>query len=253
MHKPILSAPFLRRIWMNPEKPFDASAYPFFLPLYRKGDFEFHFENAVTIFVGENGSGKSTLLEVIAGLIGFDQAGGGNGYRPTDHSRAVETSGDRLSAHLRASWLPKVTHGWFFKAETFFTVARYLDIAALDAHTAPPDFLSHSHGEGFLRFFEERCRFRGIYVFDEPESALSPSRQVELLKLIARIKKDGQGQVIMATHSPLLMALPGAALFSMTRGEIVPTTLRETSHFAIYREFAEAPEAFIEEQLDISE
>ena len=168
MHKPVLRAPFLRRVWMNPDKPFDASEYPFFLPLFRKGDFEFTFDNAITIIVGENGTGKSTLLEAIAGMIGFDQSGGGNGYRPVDHSQSIETSGDRLATHLRASWLPKVSAGWFFKAETFFSVARYLDFAATDVGEPPPDFLSHSHGEGFLRFFEERCRNRGIYFFYEP-------------------------------------------------------------------------------------
>ncbi len=81
--------------------------------------------------------------------------------------------GGRLSQALRASWLPKITNGWFFRAESFFSVARYLDRAAMEAAwPPPPDFLSHSHGEGFLRFFEERCRRQGIFIFDEPESAL---------------------------------------------------------------------------------
>src|SRR5437870_5644710 len=83
-----------------------------------------------------------------------------------------------LDTALRASWLPRLTRGWFFRAESFFTVARYLDQAALEGRAVPPDFLSHSHGEGFLRFFAERCERQGIYIFDEPESALSPSRQV---------------------------------------------------------------------------
>jgi predicted ATPase len=140
--------------------------------------------SAVTIIVGENGTGKSTLLEGIAALAGYDEAGGGKGYMPVDHSDAIEAMGGRLSQALRASWLPKITNGWFFRAESFFSVARYLDKVAFDDDGAPergpppPDFLSHSHGEGFLRFFEERCRRQGIFIFDEPESALSPSRQM---------------------------------------------------------------------------
>ena len=74
------------------------------------------------------------------------RAGGGKGYMPVDHSRAIEAMGGRLSTALRASWLPKITNGWFFRAESFFSVARYLDVAALDGMGAPPDFLSHSHG-----------------------------------------------------------------------------------------------------------
>jgi predicted ATPase len=106
------------------------------------------------------GTGKSTLLEGIAVLAGYDEAGGGKGYMPVDHSQAIEAMGGRLSQALRASWLPKITTGWFFRAESFFSVARYLDRSALEDPTLPPppDFLSHSHGEGFLRFFEERCR-----------------------------------------------------------------------------------------------
>ena len=111
---------------------------------------------------------------------------------PVDHSDAIEVMGGELSKALRASWLPKITNGWFFRAESFFSVARYLDEAARGSPgAAPPDFLSHSHGEGFLRFFEERCQRQGIFIFDEPESALSPSRQIEFLKLMRRMEQSG--------------------------------------------------------------
>ena len=147
-----LPAPYLKRVWLDPSRVPDARAYPFCLPLFRP-DFELSFERPITIIVGENGTGKSTLLEGIAALAGYDDAGGGKGYMPVDHSGAIEATGGSLAAALRASWLPKITSGWFFKAETFFSVARYLDRAALEGFGAPPDFLSHSHGEGFLRFF----------------------------------------------------------------------------------------------------
>jgi len=146
-----LPAPYLKRIWLDSSLVDEAQEYPFCLPFLQNG-FELGFDHAVTIIVGENGAGKSTLLEGIAVLAGYDEAGGGKGYRPVDHSRAVEAMGGRLSKALRASWLPKITNGWFFRAESFFPVARYLDEAAIGAGP-PPDFLSHSHGEGFLRFF----------------------------------------------------------------------------------------------------
>src|SRR5262249_50390066 len=157
--------------------------------------------------VGENGTGKSTLLEGIAALSGYDGAGGGKGYMPVDHSGAIEAEGGDLAEALRASWLPKITNGWVFRAERFFSVARHLDKAALESPMGggpPPDFLSHSHGEGFLRFFEERCQRQGLFIFDEPESALSPSRQIEFLKLLQMMDRSGRCQVIMATHAPLL-------------------------------------------------
>ena len=152
-----LPSPYLKRIWLDEAKVPDPEGYPFCLP-FLKGEFSLEFDRAVTIIVGENGTGKSTLLDGIAALAGYDEAGGGKGYRPVDHSQALEVMGGRLSNALRANWLPKITRGWFFRAESFFSVARYLDEAALTAGGQPPDFLSHSHGEGFLRFFEERCQ-----------------------------------------------------------------------------------------------
>src|SRR4051812_25527486 len=140
-NKPInLPAPYLRRIWLEPSRIENREAYPFCLPLLRDG-FELSFDRAITIIVGENGTGKSTLLEGIAVLAGYDEAGGGKGYRPVDHSQATEVMGGRLSSALRASWLPKITNGWFFRAESFFSVARYLDQAAREDGGRGPDFL----------------------------------------------------------------------------------------------------------------
>jgi predicted ATPase len=147
---------------------------------------------------------------------------------------------------LRASWLPKITNGWFFRAESFFSVARYLDEAAVSVDKPPPDFLSHSHGEGFLRFFEERCRRQGIFIFDEPESALSPARQIEFLKLLRRMDESGICQVIMATHAPILMAYPNARLLRATKYGLEPVTLEQTEHFRLIREFCADPASFVE-------
>lgn len=215
----------------------DGALYPFCLPLFQGSGFELGFDRPITIIVGENGTGKSTLLEGIAVLAGFDEGGGGPGYRAVDHSRAVERGGGALAEALRASWLPKIGQGWFFRAESFFTVARYLDEAAQDVGQMGPDFLSHSHGEGFIRFFEERCRRPGIFLFDEPESALSITRQFEFLKLLRMMDEGGQTQVIMATHAPILMALPGARLLRLNKYGLEPVALEDTDHFRLMREF----------------
>jgi predicted ATPase len=244
-----LPAPYLKRVWLDSSRVSDPAAYPFCLPFLQR-EFDLAFDHAITIIVGENGSGKSTLLEGIAALAGYDEAGGGKGYMPVDHSRALEAMGGRLSQALRASWLPKITTGWFFRAESFFSVARYLDQAALESGGRPPDFLSHSHGEGFLRFFEERCRRQGIFIFDEPESALSPSRQIEFLKLMRRMDRSGICQVIMATHSPMLMAYPGARLLRLSKYGLEPVTVAETDHYRLMREFWADPTTFIATMLE---
>jgi predicted ATPase len=241
-----LPAPYLRRIWLDPSRVPDREAYPFCLP-FLKDEFELSFDAPITIIAGENGTGKSTLLEGIAVLAGYDEAGGGKGYRPVDHSNALEVMGGQLSNALRASWLPKITNGWFFRAESFFSVARYLDEAARGTPgPPPPDFLSHSHGEGFMRFFEERCQRQGIFIFDEPESALSPSRQMEFLKLMRRMEQSTICQVVMATHSPMLMAYPGARLLRLSKYGLEPVTVEETDHYKLIREFCADPAGFVE-------
>jgi len=242
-----LPAPYLKRLWVREDGSL-GEQYPFNLPWLHK-DFVLDFTTPVTIVVGENGTGKSTLIEAVAALCGYDEAGGGKGYMPVDHSRALDRSGALLASALRASWLPKVTAGWFFRAESFFSVARFLDEAARDAHAAPPDFLSWSHGEGFVRFFEERMSRQGIYFLDEPESALSPQRQLELLRLLHQIQEAASAQIIMATHSPILMAVPGARLLEITRGGLAEIALRDTRHFRLYQDFTSDPEDFVERAL----
>jgi len=236
-----LPAPYLKRLWLDPSRIDNWEAYPFCLP-FLVDDFELRFDRAITIIVGENGTGKSTLLEGIAALAGYDGAGGGKGYTAVDHSDAREVMGGELSAALRASWLPKITKGWFFRAESFFSVARYLDSVG----SPYADFLSHSHGEGFLRFFEERCQRQGLFIFDEPESALSPVRQIEFLKLLQMMDKSDRIQVIMATHSPLLMAYPNATLLRLSKYGLEPTTVESTDHYKILREFFDDPKGFVE-------
>lgn len=244
-----LPAPYLQRVWLEPELITAPEEYPFCLPFLR-GGLDLRFDRAITIVVGENGTGKSTLLEGIAALAGYDEAGGGKGYMPVDHSFASEVMGGTLSSALRAAWLPRITAGWFFRAESFFTVASYLDQAAREVAQPGPDFLSHSHGEGFLRFFQERCQRQGIFIFDEPESALSPSGQIDFLRLLRRMEQRGTSQVILATHSPLLMAYPGAQLLEVSPAGLAATTLEDTEHFRLLRGFCARPHRWVSEMLE---
>ncbi len=240
-----LSPPFLKRIWIDDAAVAPQAGYPFSLPMFRR-NFDLSFARPITILVGENGSGKSTLLEGIAALVGFNPDGGGVGYGAVRDAGAVDINGDALAPCLRAAWLPKINRGFFFRAETFFTVARFLDAAG----STSADFLSHSHGEGFLRFFAERCAYQGIYIFDEPEAALSPARQIDFLRLLRQFETAGVAQIIIATHSPLLMAHPGAQLLQLVRGGIVPTSLEQTDHFRLMREFTLNPRNFLDTWLD---
>jgi predicted ATPase len=244
-----LPAPYLKRIWVDKDRVPDRTAYPFCLPFLRDG-LDLSFDRSITIIAGENGTGKSTLLEGIAVLAGYDEAGGGKGYSAVDHSNAIEVMGGDLSEALRAAWLPKITNGWFFRAESFFSVARYLDEMGRGSKYGPPDYLSHSHGEGFLRFFEERCQQQGIYIFDEPESALSPSRQIEFLKLMRRMDASQNCQIIMATHSPMLMAYPNARLLRLSKYGLEMVTIEQTDHYKVMREFCADPASFIEAAID---
>ncbi len=188
-----LPPPFLRRIWLpeadeSEDGEEDSEAgYPFNLSLFQRGQFELDFTSPVTIIVGDNGSGKSTLLEAIAQVAGFGEGGGAAGHMAVAPNAVSGRDAGSLGEALRASWLPKIGTGFFFRAETFFSLARYLD----EAGPGGPDFLSHSHGEGFMRFFEERSDRLGLYIFDEPEAALSPARQFDFLRLLHRLNRKG--------------------------------------------------------------
>lgn len=249
-----LPAPYLKRVWLDPSRIADRTQYPFNLP-FLVDDFELSFEQPFTIIVGENGTGKSTLIEAVAEIAGFGAAGGNRNHNAADQGGGFEAGGDRLATAMRAAWLPKISSGWFFRAESLFSLARYLDAAAVDDPLGgpPPDYLSHSHGEGFLRVFEERCLRQGIYLLDEPESALSPARQLRLLRLMRQMEVSRHCQVIMATHSPLLMAYPGARLLRIDRQGLSPVRLIDTDHFKLMAEFCADPQGFIDEALEASD
>jgi predicted ATPase len=220
----------------------DRAAFPFSLPIFQNG-FDLEFDRVVTILIGENGIGKSTILEGIAAVAGYDDAG--RTSRAIATARSAETAiGDRLARALRPSWLPKITYGWFFRAESVFSLTR----RPLDPVASGAERPSHSHGEDFLRFVEERRHRQGVFIFDEPESALSPARQIEFLKLLRRM--ESSCQVIMATHSPLLMAFPGARLWRLSERGLRAATVEATDHYRLLLGFCTNPREFVRTALE---
>lgn len=234
-----MQPPFLKDIRLIPERV-TRKDYPFDLPFLAKDDFALRLTSAVTILVGENGCGKSTLLEAIAAQCGFHAAGGSR-----DHNyQAPADACAELSRALRLSWLPKVSQGFFFRADSFFALSNYVDDLAerwpdMRQHYGERALTGQSHGESFLALFRNRLgsKTRAIYVLDEPEAALSPRRQLALLEVMAEWQRSGTVQVIMATHSPLLMSLPGACVLQMEGATVRQVDFTETDHYRVMKAF----------------
>lgn len=219
--------------------------FPYNLPAFQGIDV-IDLGQFLTFFVGENGSGKSTLLEAIAIQAGFNAEGGSRGNR---FSTAQTESG--LFAHIKLSWLPKVTDGFFFRAESFFNFASYIDQTAPGTYEAYGGRSLHqqSHGESFLNLFSHRLQARkpALYLLDEPEAALSPARQLALLRVLYDHARDCRSQFIIATHSPILLGYPKARLLTFDDGPVHPITYEETSHYLITKQFMNAPQTLMRE------
>ena len=223
----------------------DAGAYPFNIRAFSHG-IDLTFRSAVTFFVGENGSGKSTLLEAIAECCGFNPEGGGR-----DHHRETVAGTPSLARALTLSWTPKVTQGFFLRAESFYDFATYIQQVSDMRAYGGKSLHEQSHGESFLALFTHRFE-RGFFILDEPEAALSPQRQLTFLRLLHDLTRDGHAQFLIATHSPILLAYPGATLFDLDGDAIREIEYRETKHFLITRDFLNSPERFFKHLLSTS-
>ncbi|PAD35795.1 AAA family ATPase [Terribacillus saccharophilus] len=230
---------FLKRVKLLQENSYNSNAYPFTIPALQQLN-ELDFKKPVTFFVGENGSGKSTLMEAIADLCGFNTAGGGR-----NNTYDLEASEAALSDHIRLSWLPKVTKGFFLRAESFYHFASHIDdIGSIQAYGGKS--LHHqSHGEAFLSLFQNRFGGKAIYLLDEPEAALSPQRQLTFLRIIHDLEKTGEVQFIIATHSPILLGYPGAEILHFSEDGIRSMVYEETEHYQITRGFLENREGYL--------
>lgn len=233
----------LESVRFLPERYPAPDRHPFNLAIFRETR-GLSLAAAVTLFVGENGSGKSTLLEALARCCGIMIWQGDRRARP-DHDRHEEA----LHRFIRVAWADGRVPGAFFGARVFENFSRIVDEwATLDpgvlAYYGGRALLSQSHGQAILAYFRSRFQRKGLYLLDEPETALSPASQLELLRLIARAGRAGQAQFIVATHSPILLACPGAVIYDFDRAPIAPVAYEQTGHYRLYRDFMADPESY---------
>jgi predicted ATPase len=231
---------FLRSVRILPERIPDPGRYPFTIPALRRLQ-TLDFDPRITFLLGENGSGKSTLIEAIAVAAGFNAEGGSKNF-----NFSTRSSESGLWRCLRLIKTPRSpTTGYFLRAESFFNVATEIEsLGVTDAYGG--SLHEKSHGESFLALVENRFGPEGLYILDEPEAALSPSRQLVLLRHMHLLIRDGS-QFIIATHSPILLAFPGALLYQLAETGIEKVDYEETEHYRLTRDFLLRRELFFRE------
>jgi predicted ATPase len=246
------SGNFLKRISVAMDRIPSLDAFPFTIPAIRHlGDLA--FEKPVTFLVGENGTGKSTLLEAIAEAWGLNPEGGSRNFNfSTRESNSVLADALRLSKSFQA---PR--DSFFLRAESYFNVASQIEVLDREPAPAPPiidayggkSLHEQSHGESFFALFMNRLGVDGFYVFDEPEAALSPQRQLAFLSRMHDLVRDGS-QFLIATHSPILMAYPDATIYLLEDGPPHRVDYRDTEHYTVTRNFLLRTEQMLDVLLD---
>lgn len=207
----------------------------------------------VTFFVGENGSGKSTLLEAIAIANGFNPEGGTKNFGfSTRESHSI------LEKYIRCSrGIKKPKDGYFLRAESFFNVASEIEALDNEFSFGPPIIESYggkslheqSHGESFFALLTNRFSRESLFILDEPEAALSPSRQMSMICRMHELASLNC-QFLIATHSPILMAYPDADILVLGENGIVKTEYKETEHYTVMKSFISNPEGMLKQLLE---
>lgn len=233
-----LSNQYIKSVDLKREHIPSFKEYPFCLPAIKNID-NLVFHPKVTFFIGENGTGKSTILESIAAAYGFNPEGGSKNF---SFSTAESHSGLFNFIKL-VKGVKRPKDGFFLRAESFYNVATYIDALDREDSFGPPikaafggkSLHEQSHGESFFSLFMNRLRGKGVYILDEPEAALSPSRQMSLVSRIHElVNKDSQ--FIIATHSPIIMAYPDAYIYEI-RDSLKRVKYEETEHYQVTRAF----------------
>lgn len=210
--------------------------YPFSLDLFNNTP-EIAFHTPITFFIGENGAGKSTLLEAIANRCGFHI------WRGIQRTRYdVNPYEEELYRFIRMKWSNGMVPGSFFAADIFRNFAKNLDEwSAMDPgmlkYFGGKSLMSQSHGQSLMSLFKARYKIKGLYLLDEPETALSPKSQIELLGVLQNMSRMGHAQFIVATHSPILLACPGADILNFNHLPLATIDYEDTEYFRIYRDF----------------
>lgn len=237
-----MEPPFLRQARLNDDAP--TGTFPFDLPPVRQIA-EVPFA-PVTVIVGDNGTGKSTLVEALAVATGFNAEGGGRNLRFTSYS-----THSSLHDHLTLTWRERPRWGWFLRAETFYGMASTITIDNQPKGLAEafPDLHHESHGESFLDLAVSRFRQRGLYIFDEPESALSLQGQLALMGLMQESCAKGS-QFVVATHSPAIMAFPGATIVELDGDGVHERRYDDVVAVQLWRRFLDEPGSFLRQVLE---
>ncbi len=235
---------FIRSVELIEDTIPDRSAYPFNLPAVKHLQ-TLTFHPKVTFLVGENGSGKSTLMEAIALRYGLNAEGGSRNF-----NFATQESHSPLHNHIRiAKGVKRAEDAYFLRAESYYNLATNIDELDREPDSGPSiksyyggkSLHEQSHGESFFALFHHRFRSKGMYLLDEPEAALSPKRQMELLQRLHELTEQ-DCQFIIATHSPILLSYPHATIYSLSKDGYQEVPYYETGHYKLYKEFLDHTE-----------